>query len=224
MVESEMVSNRKKIVIIGAGGTGIQISDSIKRSDKYQLVGFLDDMQSYKNKAYDDIPVIGNLKEWDKLPIEVNFINSLYGPTKNSDFYNIVSSMGIPDYRWATICDPSSVISISACIACGVYIGPNCVVQAFSEIGKLSCILGNTYIAHHDVIENYVVCANSVAIGGNVIIKKGAYLGMNCCIRESLKIGTFATIGMGSVVIKDIPDYVIVAGNPANPIRNTTRK
>ena len=37
-------------------------------------------------------------------------------------------------------------------------------------------------------------------------------------IRERCRIGRFAVVGAGAVVIKDVPDGAIVAGNPARVI------
>jgi len=50
------------------------------------------------------------------------------------------------------------------------------------------------------------------------LIKKGATLGANCTIVCGHTIGQYAFIGAGSVVTKDVPDYMLMAGNPARQI------
>lgn len=55
-----------------------------------------------------------------------------------------------------------------------------------------------------------VTIGNDVWIGGNVVINPG------------VKIGNNVVIGSGSVVVKDIPDNVIAAGNPCRVIREIT--
>lgn len=50
-------------------------------------------------------------------------------------------------------------------------------------------------------------------IGDNVTV------GANVCIIGKIKIGNNVVIGAGSVVVKDVPDNVVVAGNPAKVIR-----
>ena len=47
------------------------------------------------------------------------------------------------------------------------------------------------------------------------------YIGPNCCIVENIHIGNNATIGAGSVVVKDIPQDVTVAGVPTKDILRT---
>ena len=46
-------------------------------------------------------------------------------------------------------------------------------------------------------------------------VGEGAGLGANSTIRCGVKIGKWAMVGAGSVVIKDVPDYGLVYGNPA---------
>jgi maltose O-acetyltransferase len=53
-----------------------------------------------------------------------------------------------------------------------------------------------------------------VEIGAN------CWIGMAACILPEVRIGDGCVIGAGSVVVRDIPDYTLAAGNPARPIRS----
>lgn len=57
---------------------------------------------------------------------------------------------------------------------------------------------------------------------GPVIIKDKAWIGFNVIILKGVTIGEGAIVAAGSVVVKDVPDYSIVAGNPAKIIKQTT--
>jgi len=50
------------------------------------------------------------------------------------------------------------------------------------------------------------------------ILRKGATIGANATILCGVEIGRYAFIGAGSVVTKDVEDYQLVVGNPAQPI------
>jgi acetyltransferase-like isoleucine patch superfamily enzyme len=52
-----------------------------------------------------------------------------------------------------------------------------------------------------------------------IIIKNDAWIGFNSIILKGVTIGEGAIVGAGSLVNKDIPDWTIVAGNPAKIIR-----
>ncbi len=50
---------------------------------------------------------------------------------------------------------------------------------------------------------------------GTTTIKKGASIGAGSIILPDITIGTFAIVGAGSVVTKNVPDFALVYGNPA---------
>lgn len=52
-----------------------------------------------------------------------------------------------------------------------------------------------------------------------VIIKDKAWIGFNSIILKGVTIGEGAIVGAGSVVTKDVPEWTIVAGNPAKIIK-----
>lgn len=52
-----------------------------------------------------------------------------------------------------------------------------------------------------------------------VVIKDGAWLGARAIILKGVTVGEGAIVGAGAVVTKDVPDWTIVAGNPALVIR-----
>lgn len=52
-----------------------------------------------------------------------------------------------------------------------------------------------------------------------VVVKEGAWIGAGAIVLPGVTIGRNAIVGAGSVVTKDVPDNMIVAGNPAKVIR-----
>jgi acetyltransferase-like isoleucine patch superfamily enzyme len=50
------------------------------------------------------------------------------------------------------------------------------------------------------------------------LVREGATIGAHCTIGCGLTIGRFATVGMGSVVTHDVPDFILVTGNPAKAV------
>lgn len=55
----------------------------------------------------------------------------------------------------------------------------------------------------------YKYSEKQVKVGNNV------YIGVNSLILPGVRIGDFSIVAAGSVVTKDVPSYVMVAGNPA---------
>jgi galactoside O-acetyltransferase len=73
-------------------------------------------------------------------------------------------------------------------------------------------------------IENHTMGQNvdrSTIKCAPVVIKDKAWIGFNCIIMKGVTIGEGAVVGAGSVVTKDVPDYAVVGGNPAQVIKYT---
>lgn len=54
---------------------------------------------------------------------------------------------------------------------------------------------------------------------GPIVIKDDAWLGTGVIVMPNITIGVGAVVGAGSVVTKDVPDFTIVAGNPAQKVK-----
>jgi len=113
----------------------------------------------------------------------------------------------------------------------------NVVIKSFVEIGNNVCIdravLGSTLLHEHVKVDNLVHIAHGVEIGTNSLIIANAMvagsvkIGENCwiapssSIKQKVVIGDNATVGLGSVVLKDVEAYSTVIGIPAKTlIRN----
>lgn len=82
---------------------------------------------------------------------------------------------------------------------------------------------GGPIVIHETaVIGNNVNLSQFTTIGSNnekaATIGDFTYIGPNVCIVEDVKIGNYVTIGAGSVVTKDIPDYATACGNYAKVV------
>jgi hypothetical protein len=92
---------KEKVVVLGAAGTGVGIAESIERSPLLELMGFLDDRNA--SEECDGSPILGKRKDWQALPDDYNYINSLYGPKRNKSFFKMIESLAIPDRRPSVI-------------------------------------------------------------------------------------------------------------------------
>jgi UDP-2-acetamido-3-amino-2,3-dideoxy-glucuronate N-acetyltransferase len=54
-------------------------------------------------------------------------------------------------------------------------------------------------------------------------VKRGAGIGSNATLLCGITIGEHAIVGAGAVVTRDVPDYAVVAGNPARVIKKLSK-
>ena len=89
--------------------------------------------------------------------------------------------------------------------------------KGVTRIGDDNLFMAYAHVAHDCLIGNGTVFANSVALGGHVEIGDWAILGGLTAVHQFAKIGAHAFLGGGSILSRDVPPYVMVAGNPAVP-------
>jgi len=123
--------------------------------------------------------------------------------------------------RLITLIDPSAWVSRTATIGRGGVIYPGCYVGLNARIGDYLFCLSNTIINHDDTLGRNVCLASGVILAGNVTVEDDCYLGQGCMVRQSLRIGANSMVGMGAVVVKDVPPRAVMAGNPARKIKDT---
>jgi len=121
-------------------------------------------------------------------------------------------------------------------IMLGVTIGKNCVIGQNVFIGQ-GVGIGNNVKIENNVsvfegvtLEDDVFCGPSCVFTNVVnprsqisrkhefkptLVKKGASIGANVTIVCGNTVGKYALVGAGAVVTKDVPDYAMVYGNPA---------
>lgn len=82
-------------------------------------------------------------------------------------------------------------------------------------IGNSNFLMAYSHVAHDCKLGNNIIMANSVALGGHIVIGDFAILGGIVAVHQFVKIGSYAIIGGQSAVSLDIPPYVSAAGNRA---------
>jgi len=117
-----------------------------------------------------------------------------------------------------------AVVSRYAEIGKGALVGPHSIVSANVKIGDFFQANSLCNVAHDCRLGNYVTLGPGVLCNGNVHMGDNVYVGAGAIIKQGQNdrprlIGRNAVIGMGAVVLADVPDGAVVAGNPAAAIR-----
>ena len=84
-----------------------------------------------------------------------------------------------------------------------------------TEVGEENYLMAYTHIAHDCKTGRQVILANNSTLAGHIEIGDHATIGGLVAIHQFVKIGDYAYIGGKSAVVKDIPPYVIAAGDRA---------
>lgn len=82
-------------------------------------------------------------------------------------------------------------------------------------IGDNNLFMACSHIAHDCIIEDNVLLANGVLLGGHVMIERGAKLMGLVGIQQFVTVGQYAYVGGHTRIVKDVPPYMITEGRPA---------
>lgn len=91
-------------------------------------------------------------------------------------------------------------------------------VTGTTIIGEGSKIDSNVHVGHNVKIGKNALVAAGAIIGGSTLVGDKAFIGCNAVIKQKLRIGAGAVIGSGSVVLSNVPENQIWAGNPARQL------
>jgi UDP-N-acetylglucosamine acyltransferase len=86
-----------------------------------------------------------------------------------------------------------------------------------TRLGSDNWIMAYVHVAHDCQIGNNTILANSTQLGGHVVIGDWAILGGCTAVHQFVRIGAHSMTAAGTVLLLDMPPYVMASGNTAEP-------
>ncbi|HEX6519259.1 MAG TPA: acetyltransferase [Streptosporangiaceae bacterium] len=210
------------LVLIGSGGFARETAQAVHAigtsGARWRLLGFIDDDPARHGLVIDGAPVLGGRDLIEQLP-EASFVVCTGRPGDYVSRLRIVSDLGLPPERYATMVHPSAAISPSSTIGPGTVLLAQVTLTAAVTVGAHVAIMPHVTLTHDVVVEDFVTIASGVNLGGGARIQRGAYLGAGALIGETRTVGAFSLVGMGAVVTHDVPEREVWVGVPARRLR-----
>lgn len=207
-----------RLVIIGAGGFGREvyaaIEDTNRVKQQWDVIGFLDV----------DAHMLDRFPHYPSILGDDHALRNLGSP-------NVVCAVGNPktrkqivqrlDYlqaRWATIIHPDARIGPGVSIGKGCILCAGAMVTADAHLGNHVHINCRTTIGHDTRIGDYCTLSPHIVVCGHASLEEGCFLGSNATILPSVRIGAWATVGAGTVAVRNVAAGRTVFGVPAKEI------
>lgn len=206
------------IIIVGFGGHGKSVADTIERTEQYNILGYTD-VKPVKKGKY---PYLGTddvlLKETEKfghakLAMGLGYMG--HGNIRER-LYQQLTAVG---YEFPVIIDPSAIVSRETYIGYGSFVGKGAIINAEVIIGAMCIINSGTIVEHECVIGDGTHLAVGATVCGQVSVGNMGLIGANATINQGVSVGDHTIIGAGAVVVDDIGDRVVAVGIPAKVIK-----
>jgi len=201
----------------GAGALAAFTLDRLASLGQGRCIGFLNDLEPVGTRISGH-PVLGPFASWHQLPPGTQFIAPLHKAKEMRARAEIVRRLGVPRKRWAKIIDPQAVVAPDATCGVGLLALAGCSIMCSARLGDHVTIRNGGHVAHDCTVGDFVMIGVNAVVCGYATVQEGAHIAPGAVVREGTTVGRYSVVGLGAVVIKDVPDGAIVAGNPARVI------
>ena len=211
-----------KVAIVGTGELALHISHYLNLSDKYRVVGYIDDFVS-KGILVNSLPVICSSEEafyfynsenvFDEIVVAIGYSRMNYRAKVFNNFFGKI--------KLTTFIHNSCVVDETVELGEGVIVFPGCVIDRNVSIKNNVFLHVGCIISHDSTICDNSYLSPNTTTAGFVEIGEGCNIGISTTISNHAKIHKGVRTGAGTVVVRDIIEPGTYVGVPARKIKNT---
>jgi len=204
-----------RIIVWGIGGHAEVVADVIRLEGRYQIAGFLDDLNPQRwGTPFCGAPVLGGAAALgESLGSGIRNVILAFGDNRaRLAKGDLVTSQG---FTLGTACHPRATIASTARVGPGTVVAAGAVINPGATIGSNVIVNTSASVDHGCRIADGVHLSPGVRLAGGVTVERAAWVGIGATVKDGIRIGEGATVGAGSVVVKDIPPGALAFGVPA---------
>lgn len=213
-----MLILKKLLILIGDSGHAKVIEHIAIRSG-WTILAKLDDRHHEMRVAQNGI-ILGNTDLLHKLMSDYEDVKVFIAIGANRVRDLIFNKLNLPHESYATLIDPSAIISDDVEIGYGTCIMPNSVINPSSSIGNQVIINTRAVVEHDNIINDYVHLSPGCVLTGNVQVEMGCHIGAGATLIPGIQVGSWSIVGAGSTVIRNVDSDVTVVGSPSRILLN----
>jgi acetyltransferase EpsM len=218
------VSAQALVVVGGGEHARVVIEAARSRPDLWDVTGFVDPAPCVETatrlavrRLGDDDSVV-SATAWPWLVLGVGAVGV------SSRRERIVTAYAPRAPRWATIVHAAAWVSPTAVLEPGAVVMAGAVVNSGARLGAHAVVNTGAVVEHDVTVGAFAQLGPGAVVGGGAAIEDGAYLGLGCRVRDHVRVGREALVGMGAVVVADVEAGAIVVGVPAQRLPAGARR
>lgn len=213
---------KQLIVGIGAGGHARAVIETLRLVGSPDIMGLLDSDARFWGREVLGIPVLGNddlLGDLHRKGVNYAFVGvgSVGWLAARRRVYEMLEAHGL---SVVTAIHPTAYVSTSAKVGQGFTMLPRALLHSQAVVGDNVLVNSAAVVEHDCQIGNHVHIATGALLASGVRVGDETHVGVGAVVRQGIRIGNRVTVGAGAVVVNDVPDNVVIAGNPARILRS----
>lgn len=208
---------KKRLLIYGAGGLGLEVLALVKALPEWEVAGFVDDSVTPGEIRY-GVKVLGGIEVIRQQTEVTSVVLAIGSPLHKAEVIRKIRNEAV---QFPVLIHPSVILHLPDTISIGegTVITAGVILTAEIAIGRHVLLNLNTTVGHHSKIGSYCSIMPGVNIAGNVTLGEAVLVGAGANVINNISVGNNGTIGMGAVVLHPVAEGSTVAGVPAKPIR-----
>jgi acetyltransferase EpsM len=215
------MSDQSQLLVWGASGHALVVSDIVRLNGDYAIVGYIDDVNIERHGTmFGTAKIIGGQEQL--APIRQAGVQFLIVAIGNCaarlELGTLARAQG---FDLPLLIHPRSIIAQDISIGAGTVICAGAIINSGARIGESVIINTSASVDHECYIDDGVHISPGTHLGGGVMVGRSTWIGIGATVIDHVRIGSHTVIGAGAVVVNDIPDGVVAFGVPAKPIRRS---
>lgn len=193
---------RHTVLVVGGGGHGRSVIDTMQRSNLYEIVGIVDRDPAAAICGYS---VIGGDDDLERLRLHSDAaaigIGFMGGRSRRHILGERLERLG---YELPPIVDPSAICAQTSVLGPGTFVGKCAIVNAFANVGRFAIVNSGAVVEHDCRVGDGAHVSVHATLCGGVSVGTDAFIGAGSVVIQGVTVGAGAIIGAGSVILSNV--------------------
>ena len=204
------------VFLLGASGHAKMIIEVLRsQPTSYKIIACLD-----KSPKVDNLLGVKVIEETAEIlsRFAQDRVHGLVAIGDNRQRSKLIKTLDSSGIQQAVAISKNAIVSASASIGPGTVVMPGAVIGASTVVGR-GCIINTLSSIDHDgSIGDFVHVCPGCHVAGSVRIGEGVFLGTGSSVIDYIEIESWAIVGAGSTVIRNLAGAQTYVGSPAKSL------
>lgn len=182
---------KTRLLVVGAGGHGRSVAEAAELSDRYEVVGFLDDGLPIGTSVLNAV-VLGSIASMSQHLAYTD--QAIVAIGNNALREKLLQQLNEACFEFATVIHPRAIVSPSASLGAGSAVMAGAVLGTEASLGVGTIVNCGAVVDHQAKVEDYG------HLGVNASMAGGTVLGRNAWMQAGAAIGYGVCVSPGSIL------------------------